>query len=351
MRLGWDSGFVGKIRGKGIEFRGPPLQSNHRLESIERKYFMACLVLVAGNLCSSTFKPGRAFLMKKLSGLLLVSCLFCGGSSILTAQESADGTMAPPKVLVIQREFVKPGKAGSAHDKTESAFVRAMVAAKWPTHYLGMNSLSGPSRALFFIGYDSFAAWEKDNMDTQKNATLSAALDRASLEDGELLSGYESSVFVYRDEYSLRAPVNIGEMRYMEITRFKIREGHRKDWDALVKIYRDAYEKSVPEAHWAMFESMYGMDNGGVYLMIAPMKSASEIDHELSADDAFDASMSASDSKRIAELAAASIESAQSNLFQFDPKMSYPRDMWVKSDPDFWKPKMMAMKKEVKSAQ
>lgn len=287
--------------------------------------------------------------MKKLSGLLLASCLFCGGSGVLAAQESAD-TMSPPKVLVIQREFVKPGKAGNAHEKTESAFVRAMMAAKWPTHYLGMNSLSGPSRSLFFIGYDSFAAWEKDNMDTQKNATLAAALDRASFEDGELLDRYESSAFVYREEYSLRAPVNIGQMRYMEISQFKIREGHRKDWAALVKMYRDAYEKAVPEAHWAMFESMYGMDNGGVYLLITPMKSASEIDHELTSDDAFYASRSADDSKRMSELAAACIESSQSNLFQFDPKMSYPREMWVKDDPDFWKPKMIATKKQTKPA-
>ncbi len=289
--------------------------------------------------------------MKKLSGLLLVSCLFCGGSGVLAAQENAGDTTPPPKVLVIQREFVKPGKAGSAHEKTESAFVRAMMAARWPTHYLGMNSLSGPSRSLFFIGYDSFAAWEKDNVDTQKNATLAAAMDRASLEDGELLSSYESSAFVYREEYSLRAPVNIGEMRYMEITRFKIREGHRKDWDALVKMYRDAYEKAVPEAHWAMFESMYGMNNGGVYLMITPMKSASEIDHELAAEDTFYASRNASDSKKMAELAAASIESVQSNLFQLDPKMSYPRDTWVKAGPDFWRPKMMAAKKQTKPAQ
>ena len=56
--------------------------------------------------------------MKKLSGLLLVSCLFCGASGVLAAQETADGTTPPPKVLVIQREFVKPGKAGSVHDKT-----------------------------------------------------------------------------------------------------------------------------------------------------------------------------------------------------------------------------------------
>lgn len=288
--------------------------------------------------------------MKKLSGILLASCLVCVASSVLMAQEAAGTTTPPPKVLVIQREFVKPGRAGAVHDKSEGAFVRAMMAAKWPTNYLGMNSLSGPSRSLFFIGYESFAAWEKDNMDMQKNATLSAAMDRASFTDGDLLSGYDTGVFTYNEEYSLRAPVDIGQMRYMEITRFKVREGHRKDWSELVKLYKTAYEKTVPEAHWAMFERVYGADSS--FLLITPMKSASEIDHELASDDALHSSMSPEDAKRASELAAACLESSQSNLFQFNPKMSYPRKEWVNADPAFWNPKPMTTKKaETKSAQ
>jgi hypothetical protein len=33
------------------------------------------------------------------------------------------------------------------------------------------------------------------------------------------------------------------------------------------------------------------------------------------------------------------IESNESNLFMFNPKMSYVSDDWVKADPEFWKPK------------
>src|SRR5580704_10611496 len=129
--------------------------------------------------------------MKKLTPLSVGLCLLYLGSGIASAQEPTAG---PPKVLVIQREYLKPGRAGSMHEKTESAFVRAMSVAKWPTHYFGMDSLSGPSRSLFFIGYPSFEAWEKDTLATQKNTTLSAALDRASSADGDLLSLYESSI-------------------------------------------------------------------------------------------------------------------------------------------------------------
>ena len=72
----------------------------------------------------------------------------------------------------------------------------------------------------------------------------------------------------------------------MEITGFKIREGHRKEWDALVKMYKSGYEKAV--------------------------------------------------------LAAACIESTQSNLFMFNPKLSYPAESVVKADPAFWNQKATA---------
>jgi hypothetical protein len=284
--------------------------------------------------------------MKKtiaLSGAL--SLLFLG-SGVASAQDGTGSpTEGPPKVLVIMREFLKPGKAGSTHEKTESAFVRAMAAAKWPTHYFGMDSLSGPSRSLFLVGYPSFEAWEKDNLASQKNATLSAAIDRASLADGDLLSLYESSTSVYREDMSLRANVNIAKMRYFEITQFVVRPGHEKEFEDLAKIYVDGYGKAVPDAHWATFERQYGASNGAptgdVFLVFNPMKSLAEVDTSFGDSKKFASSMSDSEKKKLSELTAACVESVQTNLFAFNPKESYPPDEWIKAD-SFWKPKMAA---------
>src|ERR1700746_2222471 len=118
--------------------------------------------------------------MKSLKWLCAAALAIAGIVSAV-AQEQSSGTMSPPKILSIMREFVKPGKAGTMHDKTETAFVQAMAHSKWPTHYLGMNSLSGKPRSLFFTGYESFDAWEKDAAATQKDAALSAGLDRAGV--------------------------------------------------------------------------------------------------------------------------------------------------------------------------
>ena len=247
--------------------------------------------------------------------------------------------MAPPKVLIVQREFLKPGVSGAPHMKTESLFVQAMSAAKWPTHYIGMDAMSGTSRALFLEGFDSFASWEKDVQAVQKNATLSAALDRAGQADGQLLTGYDSGVFVYREDLSLRPnATNVALSRYFDIMRFKVRAGHDKEWEELSKMYIDGLGKANPDSHWATYQSVYGMDNGGVYVIFSAMKSLAEVDSGMANDKKFADQLGADGMKKIAELSAACIEDVQENLFAFNPKMSYPSEAWVKADPSFWKP-------------
>ncbi len=277
--------------------------------------------------------------MKRITSCLLGATLLCGGLSLAAAQEMT-GLTPPPKVMVVIREFLKPGKGGAPHEKAESAFVQAFARAKWPTHYLAANSVSGKNRALFFVPYDSFEAWEKDNQAQQKNAALAAALDRASVGDGELLSETDASLLVYNEEQSLRAPVDIAHMRYFEISLFRVRSGHRKEWSDAVKLVKEAYEK-IPDMHWAMYEAAYGQEDV-TYIVIQPLKSLAEVDQGMERDIQFMAAMGEEGMKKLGELESSAIEFTQSNLFQFSPAMSYPPDAWMKADPDFWKVKAAA---------
>ena len=279
--------------------------------------------------------------MRRIAGsmLALFVLLSIGIPGSLAAQDKS-ASMMPPKVLVITREYTKPGKSGTPHEKTESGFVQAMARAKWPTHYLAVESLSGKNRALFLTGYESFAAWEKDAKATQANPSLSAALDRAWAADGELLSETDGGAFQYRDEYSLRPAVDIAHMRYFEISVFQVKPGHDKDWDDIVKLVTAAYQK-IPDAHWATYANVYGSQDN-TYLVFNPMKSAEEIDKAFAQGKDFEAAMGEDGMKKLSDLTAAAIAMTQTNLFAFNPRMSYVSDDWVKADPDFWKPKAEA---------
>jgi hypothetical protein len=275
--------------------------------------------------------------MNKCIRILPALCVGLALASAVAAQEMSQEQGSIPRVLQITREFTKPGKAGEIHDKSESAFVQAMSRAKWPTHYLGMTSLSGKQRALFLTQYASYEAWEKDNQAVAKNATLSAELDRAGATDGQLLDSMDQGVFLFSEEMSLRPRSDLSHFRYMQIASYHVRPGHGKEWQDLVKMVKDAYEKAVPEAHWGVFEQAFGGD-GGTYLVLIGRETLAELDRGSQDEAKFAAAMGDEGMKKLGELESSAIESSQHQIFQINPHMSYVSEDWIKADPGFWKP-------------
>lgn len=269
---------------------------------------------------------------------LLFAAFAIAPAPITAAQDHSSDVTPPPPVLEVIVEYVKPGKAGFAHEKTESAFVQAMRDAQWPTHYIGMNALYGKSHAVFYIGYDSFAAMEKDTADQAKNTTLATALDNANVADGELLKSTETNIFTYRADLSLRPGADVGRTRFFQVTMFHVRSGHMADFEALAKLYISAYQ-STPNAHWDAFTEMYGADGDGSVLVVTPMKSMAEVDQQMTDDAKLTSTLSEDQRKQMRDLSAASIESSWSGVNAVNPKMSYASDKWTKEDPDFWNQK------------
>ena len=272
---------------------------------------------------------------KKAFGILLLAFLLLGTASIAAAQDKA-AVMLPPKVLNVIREVVKPGKSGSPHEKTESAFVEAMTAAHSPNHYIALDSLTGVSRSLFLSGYDSFAQWEEQERADQKNASLSATLDRAAEADGALLSSYEAGMFVLRQDQSYNDNGGLAHVRYFEITVYRIKPGHDADWDEIVKMVKPALIKANPDDNWAMYQRAYGT-GGPEVAIFHVMKSAAEIDQGYASDPKFAAAMGPEGMKKLSELSSAAIEGSESNLFVINPRESYAEPELMNADPDFWK--------------
>jgi hypothetical protein len=230
--------------------------------------------------------------------------------------------------------MVMPGMAGTAHQKSESAFVQAMQKAKSPDHYFAAVSMSGPSRALFFLGYDSFADWEKSNAAMMGNSTLVTDIDSAMEADGKLLSSYSTMVFRYEPDMSIGANVDLAQMRYMEITVISIKPGHEEEWKELVKLHNDVYGQ-VPNTHFAMWEEYLG-DEGGVYLATSPLKSLAELDERHGAAKKAWAAADSDKKKKMDDLEASAFASVHTNLYSMDPRMSYVADRWKTASPDFW---------------
>lgn len=274
--------------------------------------------------------------MKIVTPVLLVLSFAVAGSSFAAAQEAP----TVPKVLQVTREFVKPGKSGAIHDRSESNFVQAMTRAKFPTHYIALSSMSGKMRALYLTGYPSFAAWQKDNDSIDKNAAFSSELDRLSMADGELLDAMDEFVFYYDEDTSYRPNPDLSQARYMEVQSYHVKPGHDKDWTELAKMAIEADKKAGTSAHWATYELAYG--GGDEYLILSADKSMADIDQGFAEGKQFEAAMGEDGMKKFSELIRATIESSDSQLFSINPRQSYVSEDWIKADPDFWKPKTAA---------
>ena len=276
-------------------------------------------------------------LVRKLSfGCALLLPFAFSLSPVLNAQD--DG---PPNVLVIQREYLKPGRGGMLHERSESAFVHAFANAKSNSHYFALDALSGPSRSLFLLAYNNFAEWEKDRAAINSDKTLSAALDRAAVTDGDLLSSYDSTAMMLRPDLSLNKG-SINGTRYFEIASFIVKPGHRHDFETLAHMYVDTYRKVVPDGHWDCFEVMYGspvpgVPSGAAFIVVNTMKSMAETDKGLADSEKFAKELGSSGMEKIEELSAASVETTTTNLFEINPRMSNPPQEWINREPGFWK--------------
>jgi hypothetical protein len=279
--------------------------------------------------------------MKKiLIAALAVSSLAVAAPALRAQDQSASTMPTPPKVLVIVREDVKLSKEAD-HEKNEAAYAQALIAAKAPQRYLAVEAVTGPDVALFFNGYDSFAEADKGHAFIHDHPALRAEVDRINDKDTDYVTEAAVSLATYNEKWSYNPNVNVGENRFFEIETIHLRVGHRKEFEDLVNVYKEAAAKAGIKDSYIFFEVQYGGPTDTV-LVFTPKKSFADLDGEMATGEAFDAALGESGQKHLAQLADESIASDRIDLYAFSPEMSIPPDDWVKENPDYWKPKPMA---------
>lgn len=272
--------------------------------------------------------------MKRFAMLFAVG-VSLAGAAVAQAQETM---MSPPKVLTTIREVEKPGKS-AAHADWEAGYPRAFAKANWSTHYLALRALTGEPRVLFLIPFDSLASWEKDGMAQDKNAALTADIDRLDAKDGDFLSESRRATLEYMPELSYHPEVSVKGTRYFMVVSIRVKPGHGDHFKDIRKMVKAAHEKANLSDHYAVFRFTMGAPAGS-YVIFVPMKTAVELDQwdDLHGQTYKDA-LGDEGRKQLDEFNRDGLESSESQLFTFSPKMSYAPKEWVEADPEFWSPK------------
>lgn len=272
-------------------------------------------------------------------GFAVPLCLFLaplalGTAPMAFAQHEAGQVGGPSKYLFLINVDLKPLQ-GDAFAKAESSEVQALHTANAPGHYLGMWAVTGNDHVLFTSGFDSFADLQKDHEARAAMPKLADAMKAGNAAETSLVAETHSSIYKYDEDLSLRAPVDFSKMRFMRMILFHVRSGHDRDFEHVVKLFAKAYD-SIPEAHWAMFEKMYGVGSDNTYLLVTPMASLSDVDVMIGDGKKFSDSTGEDQLSVLRQQADADVESSEADLFALGSSISYVPESWLTASPDFW---------------
>ena len=268
--------------------------------------------------------------MKHVTVRVLAAGLLLSGASLIQAQSPE-----PPHLLRIFREDIKSGK-GSAHEKVESAYVRAFAKSGYP-NYLGLDGMSGTNQAWFLENYDSYEALEKAIQLAQKEP-LKTTLAQLDAQDGELRSGERGMIATYQKDLSYTpVPSNLAKARFVTINTIRIRPGHVPDFAEIRKLVNAAFEKSGNKQRRVVYSVTSGAP-GGTYLVLSAMDSLKAMDTPPGAMTMIEA-FGADNLARYNKLQSETVISSENTMFGINPKMSNPPKEFIAADPDFWAPK------------
>jgi hypothetical protein len=264
--------------------------------------------------------------------------LFVAAGWPLPAQVQDETPSTAPKVLMIIQEQIKEGRE-VAHAQAEEAWPRIFRKGNVKSHYVGMNSITGPPTAWFLEPYESFGGMAKDRAEITRSFT--ADLEAANVKDGDLRTGSRTLLSVFRGDLSYHSAEAMSAMpksRFMGVTVLRIKYGRDADLAQLARLIIDGDEKSNNAQPVLTYQVVSG-GQAGTFMLLSPMDSLARMDEAPARSAAARQAMGDRSRQHFDSLAPETIQSSESLLFAFDPKMSYVSPEFAAADPDFWNPK------------
>jgi hypothetical protein len=166
----------------------------------------------------------------------------------------------PPKILLIGREFIKPGKKAEVF-KIERGSVEAQARLKSPHSYWVISSMSGPDDLWWLNGAESYGDFEEE---LAKVAAIPGLLDewaRTPALKADLVADPRQFYARLREDLSYGA--GAGEKaRYFLVTTVTVLPGHRAEFIELRKLIKHSHERGPGTTNAAVYEAESGTADG-----------------------------------------------------------------------------------------
>jgi hypothetical protein len=277
--------------------------------------------------------------------------LLAGVFTAYAVSASAQGGLptSQPNYLTIVREEVKLGRSAD-HERIEAGWPAAYDKAKSPDYYLAYVSTTGRPEAWFVAPSESHKSMGDSMARENDDAVLSAEVKRLQKVDADVLNNVSVIQARGRKELSMGAFPELAKTRFVEITIFRVRPGHEREFEAAAKAYGSAAKRAAPETSFRVYEVIAGIP-GPTYFVFSSTQSFAQFDK--ATEDGMATMKGASDEERstLEKFSKEGLINVETQRFRIDPTMSYvPKEIRA-SDPAFWMPKKPVAAKPATSSQ
>lgn len=279
---------------------------------------------------------------------------------------SAQEAQGPPKVLVVTREEIKPGKM-TPHEKVAASYVAVAARANAPNYRLGLTPVSGDENAVLYLeAHPSFAALEtaRNAFDgaVASNAALKAEMDAVDRQ-GDLHQAVKTGIYRYRADLSYRPGKmdDVARARYMTMQTTRVKPGRGVDYIEYVKGLVAAREKANLDMHTAVYQVVSGAAPN-TFVIFSTARSLAEWDDMIaraeSDQKALEAAFGGPEPARQQRMILSDVVADTTiATYAMSPEISRPMPQFIAYDPGFWggakapDSKALASKKETRKEQ
>src|SRR6476646_4309055 len=260
--------------------------------------------------------------------LAMVCCISVG--------QAQQAQSAPPAILEIYRDPVKPAKIAEYTRIEGEAALACARANTWP--YLTLQSITGPQTEVWYVeGFDSYDAVEHSSQPFNRNATLSAELNRL-MEAKANLVGEARVVFAhFRNDLSSNVELVQPRARFFNVTLVTVRPGHEREFEEIHRTLKSVRQKAGAADNRVVYQIASGMPKH-IYLIFSAHRSLQNAGVALDpAMDDYAADVDDSTRNRLDDYTRVAVQSSETWLFSVNPAMSNPAGEWIADDPEFWR--------------
>lgn len=259
---------------------------------------------------------------------------------LLVAANAAAQTSAPPQVLRIIRQTIKPG-AGTDMERTGAAIARGVARAKYPANFLALSAMSGVPETWILESHDSFASVEAARAFIENSPGVKWWLGQNEAQSGASIEQVRRMLAIYRPDLSYRGDQfvqNMPKTRFMSVVLVRLLPARDSEFAEAVRLVRGAYEKSGSDQPLVIYQVISGAP-GPSYLFFAPMASLQAMDDAPARGKAMRDALGEDGAGKALKTSADVTAASESFLFALNPRLSYVSPEFIAADPEFWTPK------------